>query len=257
MDWADDISYAIHDVEDFFRAGMIPLDLLASSDKEWEDFLEYAWDSNVSKFFPAEGSKDRVTGWLENVRREYFPTRPYSGSREDREDLHRFASNLIRDTTDGTALTEPGIVTPEPEHLARIEVLKRLTWYYVIDRPELESVQRGQRFLIRSLYRNLIEWVEQVWRGPREASRLHQGGPVRPAKPRSAPRELPARLLDYLEIAFSHYPEIGCINYKEPAKIARAVVDYIVSLTEIQAIELNSRLTGYSVKSMFDSWFQA
>lgn len=31
MDWADDISYAVHDVEDFFRAGRIPLDRIAAA----------------------------------------------------------------------------------------------------------------------------------------------------------------------------------------------------------------------------------
>ena len=31
MDWADDLTYAVHDVDDFFRAGLVPLDRLAES----------------------------------------------------------------------------------------------------------------------------------------------------------------------------------------------------------------------------------
>ncbi len=47
MDWADDLTYAIHDAEDFYRAGLIPLHLLNRADepggpeKEKLRFLEY------------------------------------------------------------------------------------------------------------------------------------------------------------------------------------------------------------------------
>lgn len=237
MDWADDISYAIHDVEDFYRGGVIPLDLLARSDTEWDAFFEYSWKRNVQSFFP--GDRDQVYEWMREVRFKYFPKEPYEGSRQDREALHDFASNLIKEATDVATIDQNGVVSSTPEHLARIEVLKNLTWFYVIDRPELESVQRGQRYLIRSLYRDLIEWIEQVWRGPDE---------------RSTPRELPARLLEYLDIAFSPHEWVGYRPYDSKARIARAVVDYIVSLTEIQAFELHARLTGHSAKSILDNW---
>jgi dGTPase len=39
MDWADDITYAVHDVDDFSRAGLIPLDALAHDHRERERFV--------------------------------------------------------------------------------------------------------------------------------------------------------------------------------------------------------------------------
>jgi dGTPase len=39
MEWADDIAYSVHDLEDFYRAGLIPLDLLVRDTSERQAFI--------------------------------------------------------------------------------------------------------------------------------------------------------------------------------------------------------------------------
>ena len=34
MDWADDVTYAVHDMDDFYRAGLVPLERLSDPDDE-------------------------------------------------------------------------------------------------------------------------------------------------------------------------------------------------------------------------------
>lgn len=42
MDWADDITYALHDLEDFIRAGRVPIAFLAKDREDLASFLEQA-----------------------------------------------------------------------------------------------------------------------------------------------------------------------------------------------------------------------
>lgn len=244
MDWADDISYAVHDVEDFFRAGIIPLNTLSGSESEWGEFFAYAWEKRLRKLYPDHSIKD-FNGPVDSVRKR-LPRKPYEGSRADREDLHEFASELIKDAIAKTNFVAEGVIKPEPDTSMQIDILKQLAWYYVIDRPSLESVQRGQRTLIRRLYSSLVEWVEESWRGP-TADRDH-----------GRRTELPNRLLEYLDVAFREQIEDDPDHsYGSNQRITRAVIDYIVSLTEPEAIELGARLFGTSAHSMLDTWVRS
>lgn len=46
MDWADDLAYAVHDAEDFYRSGILPLEqLLTEKTAERDEFLENLEDN--------------------------------------------------------------------------------------------------------------------------------------------------------------------------------------------------------------------
>jgi dGTPase len=230
MDWADDITYAVHDVEDFFRIGIIPLDELRRSRFLFDEFLEYAWPKVSEK---VGIDQETMRGWLQATKTTLLPREAYTGSRRDRENLHGFASLLIKQAIENLSIVDEGILVPTQEQVTIIEMFKLLTWYYVLEGVSLSSVRRGQVRLIRELFRDLIAWVQETY-------------------DTSARRSLPPRLVNYLDVAT--HPQTTAHHYGERQKVSRAVTDYIASLTELQAVELESRLSGKSLGTILEGW---
>lgn len=234
MDWADDVAYAVHDVQDFYTAGLIPLDQLRSVPHEGQRFVASAagwlagkgWDGQK-----CESAFERIQALL--------PREPYGGTRADRAAMHSLASTLITRYVAGVQLLDDGSVH-EPENLRyELEMLKQLTWYYVINRAPLATLQRGQRGLIHRLFHRLLEWAGEAAANTREEPRL----PVPFRELLTATRSDPAALAAY---------------GRDDEKLrVRAVVDYIASLIEEQAIRLDARLDGRAEnESALEVWLR-
>lgn len=255
MDWADDITYAVHDLEDFCRAGLIPLDDLTSSGQREsvKDFWRYCKPKLLKNPHIAKNVADgrlNLDACLEKARQDLQGAQGTGlPKREGREVLRKWAANRIEHWTGPATVSvdaKNGILDIDDISLVEVEILKKLTWFFVIDRPALASAQRGQAKVLRELFSWLVSWSEESYPGLEDKAKVFAS--VR--RRNYTHGGLPARFLDYLDIAFSFD------TYREPRKnIARATLDYISSLTEHQVLDLHARLGGATEAPMLDGWF--
>jgi dGTPase len=158
MDLADDITYCAHDLEDFYRAGRIPLHLLSGTEsKELDYFFDNMFDRQETlgrQFNTAK--KDHLKQLFKELLFVTFsPTQAYRGSQSQRIGLRSFTGALIGRYINSVSLTtQDGRLRPLLPQTYRDElfVLKELTWTYVIQEPALATQQLGQQNMIKALY---------------------------------------------------------------------------------------------------------
>jgi dGTPase len=167
MDWADDVTYSVHDLEDFFRAGKIPVHLLAraSESLERQHFFDDVYRRRATeKDFPRRAVMEEAFG---NILGFYWRIyEPYSGTREHRSRLRFFTSQLIHRYINGVEIDKAKkTVAIDPEYEKEVAILKELTWTYVIEAPAQSLQREGQRAVIRRLFEIYSEasGSEKTW----------------------------------------------------------------------------------------------
>jgi dGTPase len=233
MDWADDIAYSIHDTEDFYRAGLIPLGYLSQDPQAVDRFLERAftrWDQD--EFEPSYPRED-----LANTFHKLCATLPFAGphqpTRAQRAQLRGLTSDFIgRYITNTRLLEKPAedgsLLKVEDEFKMQVTMLKELTWQFVIKQPSLASVQHGQRQALRTLFNVFADCVLKDKHGPWAI--------------------LPARSRDDMECLYQRFgPQIP------DAERVRVAADAVAMMTDQQAILMYHRLIGASPGSVLDA----
>jgi len=224
MDYADDLTYAIHDVDDFYRSGLVPINELLQEgySKEREQFKNYLFDKKgISKSYVEQFFTKKLRG----IASPELDT-PFDGSDSNIAAINKFTSALIEKylSVDSDAIYlkvnngEP--VMQRPDRFDKdIDILKQLTFYYVINDNRLISQQHGQREIIEQLFKFFEEQVE-------EGS-------------------------EYANIVPSPYRErLDSIDSCNKMMQIRNIVDIISSLTEQQTVQLHKRLSGQSPGSL-------
>ena len=215
MDWADDVAYAVHDMSDFYRAGLIPLDRLANDEGERDRFMV----AEAQRLRVGHGEEAELREILEGMAQWFPGDGPFTGTRLDRAGLSSFTSSLIGRYINAVSIARSEDGSPEvaidPLMVHEVQLLNGLTWYYVINSPALMSQRFGQRGLIRALFGTL-----------REAAASTEDVHI-----------FPPFYRDMLETAESADDRL------------RVVADCIASMSEGEVIEIHQRLNGLSLGS--------
>ena len=212
MDWADDITYAVHDLVDFYCAGQIPIDRLADDNDPAER------ESFFAEVFARRPDLAPRRANLEQTFKEvleFFPLdRRYIGTLEQRTGLSQFSTVLISRYVNAITLVAPiagakSVVEIKQYAKEEIRMLKELTWHYVILNNELATLQHGQTQAVRIVFKTMCLAVKNN-------RRLFPPG----------------------------YQEELAAAEGNTLLQTRVVVDYVASMTEHEVAHLYALLTG-------------
>lgn len=173
VDIADDITYAVHDLEDFFRAGMVPLDVYRAQLKSAPSFNAvqkiaeqiYAEAESVRRWMLEDkGSYPAIivapTFDREQLRNiellmKQFPPEPYYGAWEERGALRLFSSERIAALLDELTFDDNFGVSLSNTGRLWVAFLKALNVHHVLRSPVLLEQQIAQRRLLDTVFRYL------------------------------------------------------------------------------------------------------
>lgn len=230
VEWADDVAYSVHDLEDWYRAGYMPLARLATdtdeqrrvagaiaaavADPDGEDAVAVAERIVREVLSAADGPFAEFERQRQLGAGIFDPT---SGAA--RRAIRRLRGNVFDDAmsawrVERRATVPPGtlrrhafrFVPDEAAHF-KVRVLKQLLWHYVIADSRLATQQHGHKAVIRELF--------EVHEAAARCGEL---------------RLFPADRRSHLEAE------------GDPLARLRAVADHVASLTDAEALRLHERL---------------
>jgi dGTPase len=225
MDYADGVAYSVHDLDDFFRAGLISLDHLKSSRTAFDEFLG-EWIAS-GKVDGKTLTPNRRDGLFNLLRDSFYLTKPYTGTFSERVAMRKMTSGLISQYIYAVKLTNthsPNGLFVEASKELEMKFLQRIVWQYVISNPKLATQQHGQRRIIRELFDVYLTAVRD-------------------------------RNIDLIPALFhEEVVQLGSPGYGRTAKRGevRLTVDVIASFNDAQATAMYRRLMGISSGSVAD-----
>jgi dGTPase len=212
MEWADDIAYGVHDIEDGVRAGMIPLSELLNDAGERMRFLEGSreWWAGQACFNNSIDEAEHALNILNIAQPDL--RRPYDDDAAQQAALHQLTTVLHHRYILAVDLKDDKLDL-RPEYMKELSVLKYLMRFYVFCNPVLLPQQFGQRRVVRDLF----DYFYAAAQSARDRNVLPTGV-----------REL--------------FEEDDSLD--AGARAARAAADTVAGMTELEALAMHRLVVG-------------
>ncbi len=229
MEFADDITYSVHDLEDFYLAGLIPINVLVQKEEEWQNFLQ-KWlesdrltDEDIINKIQEPEEQERLKTFLST----YIPPKYNPGTADEITYVRANSSLLIQRYIHSASISHNygkyGYLERKLDEEIELELLQRLVWKYVITNPRLATQQHGQKKIIRELFEIYQEAIKN--------NRINL---------------IPSRFLKDGSI------EKLLKDGEESQQKIRLAVDIVASMSESEAVLMYRRLTGLEQGSIMD-----
>lgn len=262
MDLADDIAYAVHDLDDFTRAGVLQQAAVAGEFRAWlaaSDDMESANLSDLGTRWRAPGQSleqlwrrlQLKDGWIADraaftaaVERvnadiaESLLAAPYDGGIESERAVSGFTRKWIEHLRTSIVVEDQPHVRSAHVRLNQqawheVKVLKFVHTHFVLDRPELGQDQRGRARIVEGLALGFESWMSDPTDAVRAPRRLVEwvdesteaGFELRRSRP---------------EVLSGDTSDIGLVRQGR----ARAILDYVSSFSDQQAVTTYRALSG-------------
>jgi dGTPase len=229
MDFADDVTYSVHDLEDFYSAGLIPLNILVQNSDEWETFID-EWIKTLPGEDPIKLMVEKVEEQkkLKGFLSSCLPPQYTPRSIEQINYLRGNSSLLIQNYVQSVSITDKygdhGYLERQLDKEVELKLLQRIVWKYVILNPRLATQQYGQRKIIRELFSIYLDAIE--------SNKINL---------------IPSRFIknNSFQVFFNDDEE-------ESKQKIRLAIDIVASFSESEAVLLYRRLTGLEQGSVMD-----